>query len=192
MAATGSVRVVKQFTYRGALRTFSNRYHIGTNVPPDSAHWTTLSDAIVTAEKAIYMPFASAGAKIVQVVGYAPGSEVPVFTKNYTTDGTGSFASGIAASGDSAALFRYSTPDRSVKNHPVYCFNYYHTPLVPISGTSPDTLLPAQAAAMLTYGNDWVSGFSDGVTTYKRSRPTGDLCTGVTVEPFITHRDLPR
>jgi hypothetical protein len=192
VASTSSIRVVKQFTYRGTVRTFSNRYHMGTATPADSAHWTTLSDAIVLAEKAIYMPFASAGAKIIETVGYAPGSEVPVFTKTYSTDGSASFASSMVTTGDSAALIRYSTPDRSTKNHPIYCFNYYHCALVSSSGTAPDTLLAAQASAMLTYGNDWITGFSDGTTTYKRSRPSGDLCTGVTVEPLITHRDLPR
>jgi hypothetical protein len=174
------------------VRTFSNRYHMGTAVPADSAHWTTLADAIVLAEKAIYMPFGSAGAKIIQAVGYAPGSEVPVFTKSYTTDGTGSFASSMVTTGDSASLVRYSTPDRSSKNHPIYCFNYYHCALVSSSGTAPDTLLAAQAAAIQTYANAWVAGFSDGTTTFKRSRPSGDLCTAAFVEPLITHRDLPR
>jgi hypothetical protein len=192
MATTSSIRIVKQFTYRGALRTFSNRYHMGTAVPPDSTHWTTLADLIVLNEKATYMPLASAGAKIVQAVGYGPGSEVPVFTKTYATDGTGAFANWFSSPGDAAALVRYSTPDRSTKNHPIYCFNYYHACGWQGSLAQADTLNSAQAAAMLTYATHWITGFSDGTTTYNRSRPSGDLCTGSIVEPFITHRDLPR
>jgi hypothetical protein len=191
VAATASIRVIKSFTYRGATRQFSNRYHIGTAYPPDSAHWTTLSDAIVTAEKAIYMPLASLGATIVGTVGYAPGSEVPVFTKTYSTTGTGSFSVYTPLAGDCAALIRYSTPDRSTKNHPVYCFNYYHAVGYQGTGANPDTLNFAQAAAMSTYATAWITGFSDGTTTYHRSRPTGNLVTGQIVESLITHRDLP-
>lgn len=192
MAATASVRIVKTFDYRGATRQFSNRYHIGTAFPPDSAHWTTLCDAIVAAEKAIYQPPSSFGATIVEAVGYAPGSEVPVFTKTYAVVGTGAFITYSPVPGDCAAVIRYATPDRSTKNHPVYCFNYYHAIGCDPSVGTHDHLIAGQATAMGTYATNWITGFSDGVTTYHRSRPTGDLCTGAIVNPLITHRDLPR
>jgi hypothetical protein len=146
----------------------------------------------VTAEKAIFAPFASGGATIVKTTGYAAGSEVPVFTKVYTTDGTLAPSSYAPVPGDCAAVIRYSTPDRSTKNHPVYCFNYYHA-IAAQAGVAPyDTLNTAQRTAMATYGAAWITGFSDGTTTFHRSRPTGDLCTGVLVNPLISHRDLPR
>ena len=192
MAATSSIRIVKKFTYRGAVRDFSNRYHMGTATPPDAAHWTTLADAIALAEKAIYMPFSAGGADIIEAVGYAPGSEVPVFSKTYSAASTGAFGAGALAPGDAAALVRYSTPDRSTKNHPIYCFNYYHSVWSAAGSTGQDTVLPAQVTAMQTYANHWITGFSDGVTTYNRSRPSGDLCTAALVESLITHRDLPR
>jgi hypothetical protein len=191
VAATSSVRIVKQFTYRGATRTFSNRYHIGTAVPPDATHWNTLFDAITAAEKLIYPPPAAPGATIIKAVGYAPGSEVPVASKTYALAATGSFSAWSACPGDAAALIRYSTPDRSTKNHPIYCFNYYHVVGSNVSTGFPDALNTAQAAAMATYAAAWLTGFSDGTTTYKRSRPSGDLCTGSFVEPLVTHRDLP-
>jgi hypothetical protein len=191
VAATASVRVIKQFTYRGALRNFSNRYAIGTAAPADGAHWDTLFDAITAAEKAIYLPLASGGAKIIEAIGYAAGSEVPVRTKTYALDGTGAFAGWAPVAGDSAGLIRYSTPDRSTKNHPVYCFNYYHAIGAANSVGGNDTLNAAQRTAMGTYASAWISGFSDGTTTFHRSRPTGDLVTGSLVETLITHRDLP-
>lgn len=192
MASTDSIRVIKQFTYRNVLRTFSNRYHFSGGTPSDATHWTTLSDAIVTAEKAIYPPLAGPGAKIVETIGYQSGSEIPVFNKVYATDGTGSFTGFVVTPGDCAALIRYATADRSSKNHPVYLFNYYHAAGGNLS-TSVDDLNAGQKTAMTTYANAWISGFSDGTTNHKRCRPnSASLATGVVVEALITHRDLPR
>lgn len=192
MAVTSSVRIVKQFTYRGALRNFSNRYHFGTYLPPDSGHWTTLCDAITAAEKAIYPHLASGGAKIIEAVGYAGGSEVPVFTKTYALDGTLVSGTWYPAPGDVAVIVRYSTPDRSTKNHPIYCFNYYHAVGAEPTALLPDHVDPGQLTAIQTYAAAWITGFSDGATTVQRSRPSGDLCTGSFVNPLVTHRDLPR
>lgn len=184
--------MVKQFHYRGEVREFSNRYHFSGGTPADSAHWTTFSDAVVTAEKAIYQDLADNGATIVETVGYAGGSEIPVFEKTYTTDGTGTFGAYAALPGDVAALIRYSTSDRSSKNHPIYCFNYYHAVANLGSGLGGDNFNSDQKAAFTTYAADWIAGFSDGTHTLKRSRPNGDTCTGSFVETLLTHRDLPR
>lgn len=192
MASQPSIRIVKQFSYRGQTRTFSNRYHFDGTTPPDSTHWTTLSDAIVTAEKALYLPTSSFGAEIVASVGYAGGSEIPVFNKTYTTQGTAAFSGAGSCAGDVAALVRYSTADRSSKNHPVYLFSYYHACnyQTTING---DTLNTAQSAALSTYAASWITGFSDGAVNHRRCRPnSSSLATGALVEPLLTHRDLPR
>lgn len=186
MAATPSIKVTKQFTYRGVTRQFSNRYHFNGGTPADSAHWTTFSDAVVTAEKAIF----GNAITIVKTTGYAAGSEVPVFTKTYSTTGTLA-TSGQQAPGDCAALVRYATAARTSKNHPVFLFNYYHGCWVAAGGT--DVLLAAQSTAMSTYGGVWIgAGFSDGSTSYNRAGPNGATATGVLVEQYVTHRDLPR
>lgn len=174
------------------MHNYSNRYHFHGGTPADSAHWTTLSNAVVLAEKAIHMPIASGGCKIIEAVGYAGGSEVPVFTLAYTTDGTGAFASYIPVPGDCAALIRYSTADRSSKNHPIYCFNYVHGVSGGTSATNVDAFNTAQKTAFGIYAADWIAGFSDGTNTYVRSRPNGNICTGSFVATELTHRDLPR
>ena len=187
MAATPSLKVTKSFTYRGVTRQFSNRYHFNGGTPADNAHWTTLSDAVVTAEKAIY----GAVVTIVKTTGYAAGSEVPVFSKTYSTAGTLT-GLGLPSPGDAAALIRYATTARTPKNHPVYLFNYYHG-VAAASSTTPDTINSAQVTAYQTYAGAWVSpGFSDGATSYNRAGPNGATAVGFIVEPFITHRDLPR
>lgn len=187
MAATGSIKVVKTFTYRGQTRTFSNRYHLTGGIPADGTHWTTLSDAIVTAEKTLYQGTVS----ITATAGYAAGSDVPVYTKTYSTAGTGVFASGVPAPGDAAAIIRYSTAARTPKNHPVYLFNYYHG--ATLASTGGDTVHATLVTNLAAYAALWdTTGFSDGTSTYKRAGPQGASATGHTVPSMITHRDLPR
>lgn len=189
MAATASIRVVKTMTYRGVPRTFSNRYHLAGGTPPDSAHWTTLSDAIVAAEAPIY----DSAVTITATFGYAAGSEVPVFSKTYSTAGSMA-ATTNRCPGDCAALVRYATAARSSKNHPVYLYNYYHSVFAAgNTAATVDNLYSVQATAMGTYAAAWIgAGFSDGATTYHRAGPNGATATGQLVEAKITHRDFPR
>lgn len=187
MAATPSIKVIKHFTYRGVTRSFSNRYHFNGGLPSDGAHWTTFSDAVVTAEKALY----DATMSIVQTYGYAAGSDVPIFSKAYTTAGTFVVGTSNPGPGDSAALVRYSTAVRTSKNHPVYLYNYYHGPR--ITDTASDNLYPAYTTALGTYAGVWIgAGFSDGTTSYNRAGPNGATATGQSVPIYVTHRDLPR
>lgn len=190
--AAASIRVVKQFVYRGQTREFSNRYHFTGSAPTNSTLWATFSDNIVLAEEACFMAPISGGCEIVATFGYAGGSDVPVYTKTYTEPGTASFTSWSPLPGDCAAVARYGTADRSSKNHPVYCFNYYHSISAVAGAGNQDELHAAQKSALLTYCDTWVTGFSDGVVNHIRSRPSGDAVTGVSIEALVSHRDLPR
>lgn len=186
-----SIKVVKTTPYLGGSVVWSNRYHFSGGTPADSTHWTTLANAVTTAEKAIYAA-SPVLTQIIETVGYAAGSEIPVFTKTYALNGTLAPAGTIpAAPGDAAVLVRYSTASRTAKNHPLYLFNYYHGIYTNGVG-SQDYPWATQKTAIATYATSWITGFSDGSFTLVRCGPQGDLATGQLVGTYITHRDFPR
>nr|CRY96798.1 hypothetical protein [uncultured prokaryote] len=188
MAAAPSVLLKKTMSFKGGSRFFTNRYHFLGGTPADATHWHTLMDAVVTAEKAIY----NGSVTIVEAIGYAAGSDVPVASKVYSTAGTLTPLAGSSDTpGEVAALVRYSTAERTTKNHPIYLFNYYHRVHVLASTGFPDTLDGTTKAAMASYAGSWISGFSDGTITATRCGPNGQAATGSVVEEYVTHRDFP-
>jgi hypothetical protein len=188
LATNASLKVIKSIHFKGGQRQFTNRYHFNGGTPADATHWHTLMDNVVNAEKAIH----DANVTIVNVIGYAAGSDVPVASKTYTTVGTLTVVGGnITAPGEAAALIRWSTSARSTKNHPIYCFAYIHGVVVGPTSTTCDTLDANQKTAMTTYGTAWITGFSDGTITAVRATPQGAPATGVLTEEYVTHRDFP-
>lgn len=188
MAAVPSIRVIKTMPFKGGTRQFSNRYHFNGGVPADATHWHTLMDAVVAAEA----PALQTDLTIVEAVGYAAGSDVPVASKVYTTPGSCSLvANAYLQAGEVVSLVRYATSARSTKNHPIYCFNYYHGVAVTHGLAYYDQLDANLKSALATYAGDWISGFSDGTHTLVRASPNGAAATGAQVEEYVTHRDFP-
>lgn len=187
MAATPSIKVFKTMPWRGGTRTYSNRYHFNGGTPADSSHWTTFADA-VAADEAASLPDST---HVVEIIGYEAGSDLPVFSKAYSTVGGASTASWEPCPGECAALVKYQTTARTSKNHPVYLFNYYHPAYVAPGGPG-DTLVSGLKTNLDEYVADWLAGFSDGTNTYVRAGPNGATAISGSTETLITHRDFPR
>lgn len=187
-----SIVVIKQGTYRDATKQWTNRYHFEGAVPADAAHWTTLADAIVDAEKLIYKDTS----KIVGVIGNDSATATStnphgdaVFQKDYDVDGVATLdISDIGVPGDGCALLRYSTLARTSRNHPVYLFSYIHG--VHNRGDDADKLAADQKVLIQAYGDAWVTGFDDGTGARERCGPHGAAATSARCDPFVRHRDF--
>jgi hypothetical protein len=187
MAATPSVRIVKQTPYKGGTKQWSNRYHFSGGTPADLSHWTTFVNAVWTAEKAALSDDTSG----VEAICYAAGSDLPLHT--ITISGSGSIAAGgsVASSPlEVSALLRWSTDQRTSKNHPIYLFSYIRAAYRQVD-LGREHLATSQRTALGTYGSAWVTGFSDGTTTYHRAGPNGAVGLGQLVNLYVTHRDFP-
>ncbi len=187
MAATPSVRIVKETAYRGGTKQWSNRYHFSGGTPSGSSAWQALIDDIVDAESN-YMPTSTT---IVEGLGYDAGSDLAAFSKAYTTAGLLALTSKSKTPLECAVLLRYSTTQRTSKNHPVYLFNYFHDALY-TTGSSPDSVNSTQKSDLEAYGTLWLAGFPRATPTYVRAGPNGAVAQSRQVDVYITHRDFPR
>jgi hypothetical protein len=124
-----------------------------------------------------------------EAIGYAAGSEVPVFSKTYTDTGTLTLTGLRRAPGDCAAMLLYTTDQRSVKNHPIYLYNWFHD-AYHADADAPDILSTVQKTAILEYADDWMAGFSDGVVSHVRCGPRGAVALTSYVDGNIRHRDF--
>lgn len=162
------------------------RFHLDSAVTPTTAQWAALALAVRNDLKGCI----TGGITIVGSDGYAAGSEVPVWTETVSVAGT--LSGGTPVPGDCAAMLRWSTTQKTSKNHPIYLFNYMHGVNWLGSG-SVDTLWSTQQAALNAFAVKFASGgagFSDGTTTYHRAGPYGAVGQVGICDTKIRHRDF--
>lgn len=193
MAATPSLLIKAQMSFKGNTQVWSTRHHFLGGTPASGSAWHTLMDNVTTALAAAL----TNNSTIIEAVGYLAGSNVGAASKSYSLVGTYSGSGGAFACPEDAALLRYSTAARTTKNHPVYLFNYLHGPYVSAGGSG--SLVGSYQNACRDFMKLWIgsanggtgSGFSDGANNYLRAGPNGAAATGWAVPQYATIRDFP-
>ena len=193
MAPTPSIKVICEFSYRGAVTQFSNRFHFSGGTPADTSHWTALSldlrDGATGGVRYGYIGCIPAHVTIKRVLGYPAGSDVAVFDQLLSEAGERSSTT-FRCSGDSAMLMRWLTAARTAKNHPIYLFSYIHG--VQCVSSDGDTLNSGDVTSAGRFVERWWNaGFTDGANTYKRAGPNGATAISGSVNSFVHHRDFP-
>lgn len=183
-----SLKITYSMPYRGATQLWSNRYHFDGLTGLSPANWAALVAAVEPDARTII----PSTCHVVEYTGYEAGSDVPVFSSAVSLAGIGAFGSdSVATPGDVAALVRYTTTQRTSKNHPIYLFNYYHHAFYnPAVGV--DTISVDYKAALSNLAQLWVTGIGVAGATLKRCGPNGAVAQSRTVEDFLTHRDFRR
>jgi hypothetical protein len=183
--ARPSIKIVKTSPWRGdAAHPWSNRYHFNGGTPADSTHWEALRAAIVLVEKFLY----KSETHIVEAIGYAAGSDVPVFEWSGSVAGANGLSEDLTT-GEACGLLRYATTARTSKNHPVYLYNYFHAQRR--NDADFQKISDECITRLSTFATDWISGFSDGTNTYTRCGPNGATATGFVVDPYFRIHTFP-
>jgi hypothetical protein len=186
MADTASARLVFQSPYKGGLKTWSTRLHVTGGDWQNQTAFETYVDNVW----ADWISTTATWTTLVEAVGYNAGSEVPVHTYPIGEAGTYNTAGLSHAPLESVILIRFSTDARSVKNHPIYLFNYIHG-VVMNAADEPETPRADLKSAWQTRGNALIAGYSDGTLTRHRAGPRGAVAQQAYVETYLTHRDFP-
>ena len=190
-----SITIVKSFSYRGAPEEWSNTYFFLGDLPTSSAHWKTLADNVIAAEKTLY----DSNTTAVRAIGHQAGESVAVWSYDYAAaseEVAGTFtvgASAVPQGGDSASWVRWSTDLLTSKGKPIYLRSYFH-PAYAESATdaSRDLVSGAWVTAAQTFGDDWIAGFTDGSEVHARCGPRGVVGLVSTPSTYVTTRTLER
>lgn len=170
---------------KGGTVQWSNRYFFtGGNLT--HAQFLALNTLLQNEEQLLF----SSAITIVEMIRYDIGSDVPVETASASVAGNLSMTGKSPCPSDAAACVRFSTDQRTSKNHPIYLFKYMHG-VVYTTGGSEDSVNSTQLTRYQNYAADCVAGFNDGTSTRHITGPYGAVALGSFVHPYITHRDFP-
>lgn len=191
MPDTPSVTSIKRFLYRGVLEEWSNTYHFSGTTPADGVAWKALTDAIAAQEKLAMMNTHS----IVRFYGYEAGNDNSVYQRDMTVApdavvvGTFASAGENMAPGDSAATWRWSTPNFTSRGKRIYGRKYWHG-VSSDALTTPDVLRSTMRTLMGTLAAKLIDGTLPG--SFKACGPQGAVFSTPFVSPWITTRTLKR
>jgi hypothetical protein len=172
--------------YRGGTKTWSQLWHFNGGAWQDQTHFDTLSDNLWNEVKSVTL----ASVTLVETIAYNPGSSLPVYTKSYGAAGTYTDTSNPQAMGEVCMLWRFTTDQRSTKNHPIYLFKWFHHTQSDGS-SSPDVLRSGIHSTCSSVISAIVAGLSDGTLTRVYCGPRGAVAQSGTCESNLYVREFP-
>lgn len=148
-------------------------------------------DAIAADQDDYILPAFPTWTTLKEMVCYYAGSEVPVRTHTYGSACT--FAPGTSTPTplETAAYFRFTTTQRTSKNHPIYLGQYLHDVMYQPSSSDHELLQTDQMENIRQWLARWVSGFSVTGVTIKKTGPYGAVAQSLHVPIYTSHRDFP-
>lgn len=180
------IKLTFSFSWRGSTKNWSQLYHLTQGSWQDQGHFNAASDALWNLLKTA-IPSRNT---LVSSTGYNPGSFLPVFSKSYGAAGTFTDTANPQATGEACMLVKFTTTQRTTKNHPIYLFKWFHG--VQSEGTtSPDTLRSGIRTTMQGQIDTLMGGISDGTLTRKYCGPFGAVAQVGTVNTLLHIREFP-
>lgn len=175
------------FSWRGNTKDWSQLYHFDG---PTSWASQGQFDTFVVALWNLLKSGIPARNTLVSGTAYNAGSFLPVFTHSFGAAGTYTDTSNPQAAGEMCALARFSTDQRSVKNHPIYLYKWFHG-MQSDGLTSPDTLRTGIHTTLGGQLSTLLAGISDGTNTRQYCGPRGAVAQSVILNTLLHAREFP-
>ena len=182
-----SVRLVMETPYEGGIKEWSNRWFFNGGNWANEAEFEVVADWLHDELQSGYI---TPRTNFKFATGTNPGSDVPVYEKTYTDAGTYDPGTNWPAPLECVALVRFSTDQRTSKNHPIYLFKYMHDAYIDALAT-PEELKHGQQATLQSRMDALVAGISTSTGTRKLCGPRGAIAQAALVEEYLSHRDFP-
>ena len=186
MAAMPSLKIEYQSPYKGGTKRWSNRYYLTAGKPTTDARWLQLAQNYRDQLKTII----TSAHTIVGAVGYDAGSDVPIWSTTFSTAGTYSAGSQTQPPLECCAICKFTTSQRSTKNHPIYLFKYVHGVILRTTADK-EQLDSGWKASFQAIMDFFISGVSDGAVSHSIAGPRGAVALTAIVNDHATHRDFP-
>lgn len=181
------VKVVWSSPYRGGTKVWSQLWHFDG---PTTWSGQSQFDTFAIALEGQLLGLLPSDTTLVEMVGYNAGSFVPVFTHSFALAGTSSASSGVVTPLEAAALVRFTTTQRSSKNHPIYLFKWFHAVRAGGSGAA-ETLDSGLKGNINSNMGTIIGGLSDGTQNRFYCGPFGAVAQTRLVETYVHMREFP-
>jgi hypothetical protein len=181
------MRVLFESTYKGGTRTWSTRIYWSVAVNPTDAVWNALANDLDDFVTACITPRTTHKG----YTCYDIGSDVPVYSIERNAAGTFDPATPQWNPLEVSILARYTTTQRTSKNHPIYLYQYLRDGMTQAGQPDRELANTDQKENVRQLCAALVDGFVIGGSTYKKASRYGAVAQDVTVEQYLTHRDFP-